>query len=261
MKEILTLLKSHRSIRKFKPDPIPDDLLSDILNSARQAPTSSNLQAYSIIVVTDKEKRKTLSHLCGDQPWVASCPVFLAMCPDLNRLQRICESRGYEINDRHVELFIVAVVDTALVAQNILVASEGSGLGVCMIGAIRNNPDGVCELLKLPEKVFPLMGMCLGWPDQDPIVKPRLPEKVAVYREEYGKVDFERLIGEYDSLIKKTGLYDGPRRKIESPEGREVPEEEYSWREHTSRRLATQDPKRLRAHLKEFLLERKFNFE
>jgi len=163
MQNIFKILKSHRSIRKYKDEPVPDDLLDEILTSARQAPTSSNLQAYSIIVVKDKEKKKTLARLCGDQPWVESCPVFLAICPDLHRLQKVCEIRDYTSNDKYIEMFIVAVVDTALVAQNIAVAAEASGLGICMIGGIRNNPDKVCELLKLPRKVFPLMGICLGW--------------------------------------------------------------------------------------------------
>ena len=155
MQDIFKILGSHRSIRKYKDEPIPDKLLNNILTSARQAPTSSNLQAYSIIVIKDREKKKTLSNLCGGQPWVESCPVFLAICPDLYRLQKVCEIRNYKPNDQYIEMFIIAVVDAALVAQNITVAAEASGLGICMIGGIRNNPDKVCELLRLPEKVFP----------------------------------------------------------------------------------------------------------
>ncbi len=258
---ILNSLRSHRSIRKFKPEPVPDELLNELLTAARQAPTSSNLQAYSIIVVKDQAKKKTLAHLCGDQPWVESCPVFLAICPDLHRLERVCQIRGYEINDRFIELFIVAVVDSALVAENILVGAEGLGLGVCMIGGVRNNPDQVSELLKLPEKVFPLMGMCLGYPDQAAIIKPRQLPEMVIHHEEYEESSFERLLGEYDKIVKATGLYDGPRRKVSSPDGREVPDEEYSWSEHVSRRLAATNPKTLRAHMKEFLERQGFGFE
>ncbi len=261
MHEILSLLKSHRSIRKYKPDPIPDDLLNGILDSARQAPTSSNLQSYSIIVVKDNQKKKTLAHLCGDQQWIESCPVFLAICPDLHRLQKICEFRKYQSNDRYTEMFIVAVVDAALVAQNILVASEASGLGVCMIGGIRNNPDQVCELLKLPEKVFPLMGMCLGYPDQDPMVKPRLPRQAVVHNEEYDDSGLQVLLKKYDQAIKEAGLYDAPRRKAPAPDGREIADDDYGWSEHTSRRAASVNPKTLRAHMRQFLLDRKFPLE
>jgi FMN reductase (NADPH) len=248
MQEIFGLLGSHRSIRKYKDEPIPDDLLDKILISARQAPTSANLQAYSIIVVKDKEKKKKLAHLCGDQPWVQSCPVFLAICPDLHRLDKVCRQRKYEFNDRYIEIFMVAVVDAALVAQNIVVGAEASGLGICMIGGIRNNPDQVCGLLKLPERVFPLMGMCLGWPDHDPILKPRLPSNAVIHHEEYNDAE----------LLTFLDQYDGPRRKVPSPDGREVPEEDYSWTEHTSRRLASQDLKVLRSHMREFLSKRGF---
>jgi len=261
MPDIFKILSSHRSIRKYKAEPIPDDLLEKILTSARQAPTSSNLQAYSIIVVKDKEKKKTLAHLCGDQPWVETCPVFLAVCPDLHRLQKVCELRKYKSNDKHMEIFMVAVVDAALVAQNIAVASEASGLGICMIGGIRNNPDKVCELLRLPQKVFPLMGMCMGYPDHDPMIKPRQPAGAVIHNEYYNDKNFEKLIAEYDQIIKATGLYDGPRRKVASPDGREIPDGDYSWSEHTSRRMASQNPKTLRAHMKKFLLDRGFEMD
>ncbi len=261
MQEILALLKSHRSIRKYKPELIPDDLLNNILSSARQAPTSSNFQAYSIIVVKDKQTKKTLAHFCGDQPWVESCPVFLVICPDLYRLEQVCRLRNYKLNDRYIETFIVAVVDAALVAQNILVASEASGLGVCMIGGIRNNPDQVCELLKLPQKVFPLMGICLGWSDHEPMIKPRLPRGLVIHNEEYRDNDFGRLVAEYDPAIKATGLYDGARRKVRSPNGSEISDEEYSWAEHTARRLASTDPKVLRSHMKSFLQSKKIGLD
>ena len=261
MQDIFKILSSHRSVRKYKGEPIPDDLLDKILTSARQAPTSSNFQAYSIIAVKDKQSKKTLAHLCGDQPWVESCPVFLVICPDLYRLEQVCQFRNHKLNDKYIETFIVAVVDAALVAQNILVASEASGLGVCMIGGIRNNPDQVCELLKLPDKVFPLMGICLGWPDHEPILKPRLPRGLAVHNEEYTDNDFGKLIAEYDAEIKATGLYDGARRKVPSPDGRQISDEEYSWTEHTARRLASTDPEVLRSHMKSFLQGKKIGLD
>ncbi len=261
MQNLLKILSSHRSIRKYKDEPIPDSLLNDILTSARQAPTSSNLQAYSIIVIKDKDKKKTLAHLCGGQPWVESCPVFLAICPDLYRLQKVCELRDHKPNDQYLEMFIVAVVDAALVAQNIAVAAEASGLGICMIGGIRNNPDKVCELLKLLEKVFPLMGICLGWPDHEPMIKPRLPEKLVVHNEQYDNGNFDELILKYDELMRSTGLYDGPRRKASSPDGKETTEDDYSWSEHTSRRIASQNPATLRTHMKRFLLDKNFGLE
>ena len=261
MTEIFKILKSHRSIRKYRPEPVGDDLLIDILNSARQAPTSSNLQAYSIIVVKNLERKKKLAHYCGDQPWVESCPVFLVMCPDLHRIERVCRLRGYQFNDRYIEIFIVAIVDTALVAQNIAVAAEASGLGICMIGGIRNNPDDVCQLLKLPDRVFPLVGICLGYAETAGMTKPRLTPEIVIHQEEYQENNFESLIAEYDRIVKATGLYDGSRRKAVAPDGRVVPDAQYSWTEHTARRASATDPRVLRAHMKEFLRKRNFKFD
>jgi nitroreductase len=261
MTDTLSLLRSHRSVRKFKSDPIPDALLSHILNSARQAPTSSNLQAYSIIVVTDKEKKKSLSHFCGDQAWVANCPVFLVMCPDLHRIEQVCCLRGYKMTDQYLEISIVAIVDTTLVAENIAVACESSGLGICMIGGIRNNPGQVCDLLKLPEKVFPLMGICIGYPDANPMVKPRLLPEMVIHHNEYQEDNFVSLLAEYDKLIKATGLYDGAGRMLAAPDGRTLSTEDYSWSEHTSRRAATTNANTLRIHMREFLESRKFGLK
>jgi nitroreductase len=261
MKDIFEILRAHRSIRKYESRPIAEELLSDILESARQAPTSSNLQAYSIVIIRDPVKKRELAHLCGDQPWVESCQVFLAICPDLHRLDRICRMRNYNMNDKYIELFVVAVVDSALVAENILVAAEASGLGACMIGGIRNNPDQVCRLLKLPERVFPLMGMCLGYPDQEGMVKPRLPNGVVVHHEEYDDRNLEDHVAEYDRLVKSISLYDGPRRKIVPPDGRAVSDEDYGWSEHTARRLASNNPRILRTNLKSFLDRQKFGLK
>lgn len=261
MHDIFSLLRNHRSIRRFKPEQIPDELLDNILNSARQAPSSSNLQAYSMVVVKDKAKKQTLAHLWGDQPWVTSCPTFVVMCPDLHRIEHVCQMRGYKFNDKYIDMFIIAVVDAALVAQNILVAAEANGLGVCMIGSIRINPDQVCELLKLPAKVFPLVGLCFGYPDQEPMIKPRFQPEIVIHNEEYNDDNFESLIAEYDRIVKATGLYEGPGRKVAAPDGRVIHDEEYSWTEHIARRSASTEPRALRAHMKRFLESRGFRLE
>lgn len=260
MQEIFELLRAHKSIRRYTNRPVEDELLANILESARQAPTSSNLQPYSIIVVRDSTKKQLLAQYCGNQAWIEKCPVFLVMCPDLRRLNEICKLRGYEFKDRHIEISIVAIVDTSLVAQNIAVAAEAAGLGICMIGGIRNYPDKVCELLKLPQRVFPLMGICLGYPDQQPMIKPRLPQQAVVHLEEYNDATLFQLLQEYDHVIGATGLYEGAHRKLAAPDGRDIPAD-YSWTEHSARRAATNNPATLRTHMREFLTERKIGLE
>jgi len=217
MNDILKTMAAHRSIRKYKKQPIQDDLLSEIINSARQAPSSSNLQAYSIIIIKDQAKKDKLAKFCGDQPWISWCPVFLVICPDLYRLEKVAKRQGYDINDRFIEMFIVATVDSALVAQNILTGAESCGLGGVMIGGVRNNPDKVAALLELPDKVYPLMGMCLGYPDQEPMLKPRLQAEIVIHHEKYDDAKLDELLEVYDRIIQATGLYVGPRRKVPSP--------------------------------------------
>jgi FMN reductase [NAD(P)H] len=261
MNKVLETMASHASVRKYKKQAITDELLNEIIKAARQAPTSSNLQAYSIIVVKDQAKKDKLSVLCGDQPWIKTCSVFLVICPDLWRLQKVSARQGYEFIDKYIELFIVATVDAALVAQNILTGAEACGLGGVMIGGIRNNPADVSTLLELPDKVYPLMGMCLGYSDHNPMVKPRLQPEVTVHEDKYDDHDLEKYLDEYDIIVRQTGLYDGPRRKVPSPAGKTDPEDKYSWCEHTARRLATTAPNILRPHMRRFLDSKKFGLE
>lgn len=260
MNEVFEILLSHKSIRRYTDKPVDAELLGTIIDCARQAPTSSNLQSYSIIVVRNRSKKQLLAQYCGNQVWIEQCPVFLVICPDLRRLNEVCSIRGYQFKDRHIEISLVAIVDSALVAQNIAVASEAAGLGICMIGGIRNNPDKVCELLKLPPRVFPLMGICLGYPDQEPMIKPRLPREAVVHLEEYNDTNLHALLLDYDERLRSTGLYEGSNRKIPAPDGRDTPSD-YSWTEHTARRAATNNPATLRTHMKAFLEERKIGLE
>lgn len=261
MRDILELLGSHRSVRKFTNRPLEDDLLRRLLDAARQAPTSSNLQPYSIIVVRDAARKKQLSRWCSDQAWVEHCPVFLVLCPDLYRLSEVCRLRGYKMQDRYIELSIVAIVDTALVAQNLAVAAESQGLGICMIGGIRNHPAEVSDLLKLPKQVFPIMGFCLGYPDHEPMIKPRLPHDAVVHYEQYSDAGLNEHLAAYDATLKAIGLYDGAHRKLAAPDGRETPDTDYSWTEHTSRRVASVKPETLRVHMRRFLEERGIGLE
>jgi FMN reductase (NADPH) len=120
------------------------------------------LQTYSIVAVTDAEKRARMAELCGNQKQILQAPVFLAWCADLSRLDRICRLRGYEQVTAYVESFLVAAVDAAIAMQTAALAAESLGLGICFIGAIRNEPVQVIELLALPQLVFPISGMTLG---------------------------------------------------------------------------------------------------
>lgn len=200
MNETLRLLQSHRSIRKFEPGPMPDADLRGILRAAQCAATSSNLQAATVIQVKDPARRARLAEVAGGQAYVAEAGAFLVFCADLNRGRLACEARGGAFRENLTEHFILATVDTALLAQNCAVAAEALGYGICYIGALRNDPQAVCDLLDLPRLVYPVFGMCLGRPAQDPEPKPRLPLEAVLGVDAYPG-DLEAGIRAYDATL------------------------------------------------------------
>ncbi len=184
MNQVIDLLKNHRSVRKFKQEPISDEKVFSIIEAARTASTSNFVQAYSVIRVTNKKNRKQIAELAGSQIWVEKSPLFIVFCADLKRSKDACLFENKEMASGFTEQFIIATVDVALAAQNAMIAAESLDLGGVFIGGIRNDPEKVCELLKIPNHVYPVFGMCLGYPDEKPEQKPRLPVNV-ILKEEY----------------------------------------------------------------------------
>lgn len=210
--EVLSLLGRHVSVRKFRPDPVSEEQLAAIIQAAQMASTSSNVQAYSVIAVTDPALKSELAALAGNQAYVAECPVFLVWCADLYRLREAAKPHlgGAATYEDSAENFIIATVDTALAAQNAAVAAESLGLGIVYIGGLRNKIADVAERIGLPELVYPLFGMCLGYPDQAPALRPRLPLPAVLHRDRYDAEETVRQVKAYDAtmseyLRKRTG--------------------------------------------------------
>jgi len=201
MNSVMELLQNHTSVRKFKEQPVADQLLQEIVQASQYASTSNHIQAYTMIRVKDQDKKNTLATLSGNQPYVAECPIFLVFCADLNRLGKACSINHETIESSSTEIFIMATVDVALVAQNIMIAAESAGLGGVYIGGIRNNPQAVCDLLQIPQHVYPVFGMCLGYPEKINATKPRLPLSLILKEDTYSTVGDEEHLKEYDDLI------------------------------------------------------------
>jgi len=245
---------SHGSIRKYKSDPVPREMVETIVSAGQRSSTSSNLQSYSVVAVTDTDTRAQLAQLCGDQDHIRQAPVFLAWCADYNRLEQICRLRGYEVESRFVESFLVSTVDAAITMQTATIAAESLGLGMCYIGAIRNNPSEIIKLLKLPRLVFPISGMTLGWPAVDARFRPRLPLSEVLHWESYKSQGRHEALAQYDETMMATGIYHG--RQVEQP-GSDGEFEEYGWLEHSARRVSR--PKRVR--LRQYINKQGFNLE
>jgi nitroreductase len=244
LNSVIDLLTAHRSIRKFKPDPISTVDLHAIVDAAQSASTSSLIQAYSIIHVTDSELRRQLAHLAGDQVHIEECPVFLVFCADLYRLKIAAEMHGLVMKGEHMEAFILATVDTALAAQNAMVAAESLGLGGVYIGGIRNNPERISRLLELPDKVYPVFGMCLGKPAHDPGKKPRLPLTSVLKENRYTTGDDDSLLQQYDETIRQ---YYNTRTGGRRTEG---------WTHQMAKKMSNEN----RLHMRSFLEGQGFGF-
>lgn len=243
MNDVIKLLQSHRSIRKFTDQEIPHDMLIALIKAGQAAATSSHVQAYTVIHVKDLANREAIAELAGGQGYVASSAVFLVFCADMKRPTGASERTGANVERGMTEQLLVATVDTALMAQNVAVAAESEGLGICYIGGIRNNPQAVSELLQLPEQVYPVFGMCLGYPAHDPEVKPRLPVE-AIFKQDIYSDDSEH-VAAFDSTMQ--AYY----------QERSTGNKNSDW----SHNLTPLFDSKLRPHMRDFLVKRGFEMK
>jgi nitroreductase len=199
-------LLAHRTVRAFSPQPLPPGTLETLVAAAQSAPSSSNLQAWSVVAVEDPARRARLSELANDQAHIRECPLLLVWIADLSRLDRLGERTGVPTDsNRFLEMFVVAVVDATLAAQNALVAAESMGLGTCYIGAMRNRPEEVAAELGLPPDAFAVFGLCVGRPDASrpaAEVKPRLPQPAVMHRERWSSAAEAEAIARYEPVMR-----------------------------------------------------------
>ncbi|MGY6030240.1 oxygen-insensitive NADPH nitroreductase [Phytobacter sp. AG2a] len=196
MTPTIELLRSHRSIRHFTAEPITDEQRAAIVAGAQGTSSSSFLQCSSIIRITDTALREQLVTLTGGQQHVAQAAEFWVFCADFNRHLQIFPEAQLGL----AEQLLLGVVDTAMMAQNAMTAAESLGLGGVYIGGLRNNIESVTTLLNLPKQVLPLFGLCLGWPADNPDVKPRLPASLVMHENSYQPVDAQAL-AQYDEEL------------------------------------------------------------
>lgn len=177
---------NHRSIRKFTDQAISEDLFAQLMQAGQMASTSSYLQNVSVIRVTDRAKRAKIRAICAGQGgaghhYVENCAEFLVFCIDASRHQYFAPDAQID----WTECLLVGAVDVALFAQNVLLCAESCGLGGVYIGSVRNNMNELASILKTPNAVVPLIGLCLGYPAQEPVQRPRLPANVVISENEY----------------------------------------------------------------------------
>jgi nitroreductase len=228
---IIARLLSHRSVRQYLPQALPEGTLELLVAAAQSAASSSNLQLWSVVAVEDPERRRALAEVANHQAHIQQAPLFLVWIADLNRAAELAEARGIPGEGlSYLEMFLMASVDTALAAQNAVVAAEALGLGTVYIGALRNHPERVAELLGLPGRSLAVFGLCVGWPNPDATaaIKPRLPQAIVLHRDRYLLSESQHAaVGGYDALMQ--GFYSNQSMPV--PEG--------GWSLHSARRVAS----------------------
>ena len=182
---VIDAMHLHRSIRKYKPDPVPDDLLQEILEAGIRASSSGNMQTYSIIVTRDRTLREQLYEPHMKQEMVLDAPVLVTFCADFHRMRRWLQLGNAPDNFDNFLSFMIGAIDAALVSQNVALAAESKGLGICYMGSTLANCDQIGRILKLPDNVVPVVGFSLGYPDEEPELRDRLPFDGLVHYETF----------------------------------------------------------------------------
>ena len=247
MNKTIETLMNHRSIRTFKKELLSEIQIKTIVEAAQMASTSSFIQAYTIIGITDKEKKEQLAKLAGGQDYVAESGHFFLFCADLYRHSLIGEMLEADVTSsiESTEKFMVTVIDAALAAQNAAIAAESMGLGICYIGGIRNELEEVNKVIDAPDYVVPLFGLTVGVPEQLSAIKPRMPF-TTIYHENSYKHEpnmVKQQLEEYDREI--SSYYEERTNGVRKDK----------WTEQMAKMLQ----RKSRMYMKEYIEGKKFN--
>ena len=225
---VLKTLLAHRSVRRYRPDSLPLGTLEMLGAAAQSAASSSNLQVWSAVALQDPVRKAEAAALCGDQDFIRQAPLFLVFCADLARLSAASEREGMPGGAlEYVEMFLTAVIDASLAAQNAAAAAEGMGLGICYVGGARNHPRELAELLHLPQRVIALFGLAVGFPaaSDTSTIKPRLPQPGLIHRETYDAIRRDESVAAYDETMR--GFYESQKMNVPG-----------TWANHSAKRVA-----------------------
>ena len=181
----MKLLNNHRSIRNYLQKEVENIVLEEILECGIRASNTGNMQLYSVIVTRNTEKKKLLAPFHFNQTMVVQAPVLLTICLDINRFYKWCAVNNTATNFKNLLWLLNGTIDASILAQNICIASENHGLGICYLGTALYNASEIAAVLKLPEGVIPVTALSLGYPDTIPELTDRLPFEAVVHYEEY----------------------------------------------------------------------------
>ena len=203
MIDIFEVLENHKSIRQYKSTPVPEELLQKILHAGLRASSSGNMQTWSVVVTSDKEIRQRLFQAHFEQEMLLEAPLLLTFCSDFHRMRRWVKLRDAADNFDNLMSFMIGAIDATIAAQNVALAAEAQGLGICYMGTTLASCDTIAQILELPHNVVPVVGYVMGYPDESPALRDRLPLSGMVHREKYHKYSDEDISTIYDEREKK----------------------------------------------------------
>ena len=220
MKTLFETIRDHRSIRKYKNKPIPEDVLKRILEAGTRASSSGNMQAYSIIVTQDQKVKEELLPSHFNQSMLMEAPVFLTFCSDFHRMRLWLEMNDAAPNFDNFMSFLIGMIDATLASQNVALAAQAEGLGICYMGTTLASNMEISKILRLPQHVVPVVGFSLGYPDESPSVRDRLPLYAIIHHETYKDYSSEEIRSIYKE---KEDM--GMQRYLSHPELRKMIED------------------------------------
>ncbi len=226
---VIDLMLNHRSVRSYRPDPLPDGALELIVAAAQSAATSSNLQTWSVVAVTDPEAKAAYAAFAGGQEHIAECPLFLLFVADLARLGRVAEQVGVPpVGNDYFEMLLMAGIDASLAGQNAVLAAESLGLSTVYIGGMRNRPEETARLAGLPPMAAVVFGLCVGYAVEGKggAVKPRLPQEAVLHRERYDLARQDEAVARYNAAM--ATFYEREKMAVRG-----------NWAQHSAKRIAT----------------------
>lgn len=205
------ILAPHRSIRVFRPEPLPEGMTERLVAEAQRAPSDATGQMYSFVQIADRHLRHRVSELSGDQRHVVDAAEFLIVCADIHRLARVLEYRGEEPGRFPSTGLHFATVDATLAAQRLIDAAEVVGLGTVCIGGILTGIEDLVGLLALPAGVLPLFGVCIGWPGEEPVERPRVSVTSVLHTDRYREQAAEAIAQDLTAMAATTRSGDWAR--------------------------------------------------
>jgi nitroreductase len=249
----LARLAAHRSHRAYTDRPIDSSLLHLLAAVALSAPAKSDLQQRDIVILEDPALRRQVTGLVtGENPWLEKAPAFLVFCGNNRRQRQLHEWRGRRFANDHLDAFFNAAVDAAIVLQAFIIAAEAAGLGCCPVSAIRNHAQTVSDLLALPDHVFPVAGLGVGWPAASGFISARLPLATTLHVDRFDESGVREQIEGYDR--RRAAIHPYARQRHVEDFGTSA---DYGWSEDKARQYSRPE----RADFGAFVRRKGFNLD